>query len=59
MDAVTDSTNPRPVSRGSKPVIGFTGIDCLYLVVEYPHEDLTLRSQTNRLQILQSVKGGP
>lgn len=32
--------NPRPVSRGLKPVIGFIGIDSLYLVVEYPHADI-------------------
>lgn len=43
MDAAQNSTSPRPVSRGLKPVIGFIGIDSLYLVVEYPHEDLFKR----------------
>lgn len=38
--AANAAQNPRTVSRGFKPEIGFIGIDSLYLVMEYPHVDI-------------------
>lgn len=41
-DGVTgsDDAAPRPVSRGVNIQVGFIGIDSLYLVLEYPHQDV-------------------
>ncbi|QPC83658.1 hypothetical protein G4Y79_04555 [Phototrophicus methaneseepsis] len=36
----TDADNPRPVSRGLKLQPAFLGVDSLYLVIEYPSQDV-------------------